>query len=261
MRPRLSFILGGVQKAGTSAMAAYLAQHPDLRLPAIKEAHVFDAPDFPAGSAIEAVDSRFRTHFDESDWACSGLSLGDATPITVFHPEFIDRVSAYNPDMRWIVMLRDPIDRAISQWHMEHRRGAETWPMWAAFLLEPFRLAAHHENWSEDSPMRRYSYLRRGRYSFQLDKLRQRFPPSQVLLVHSQALQGRPDAVMRRVFDFLGVPNVDEVAASPLRVFEGHYDPPGSAHIIRHVAKWRLGADADFPGHVHSRFCDLEFVQ
>ena len=44
--PRVRFLIGGVQKAGTTALASYLATHPGLRLPAGKEAHVFDAPDF-----------------------------------------------------------------------------------------------------------------------------------------------------------------------------------------------------------------------
>ena len=56
--PRIAFVVGGVQKAGTSALAQYLRASPGLRLPTDKEAHVFDAPDFDEAWSAAEVDAR-----------------------------------------------------------------------------------------------------------------------------------------------------------------------------------------------------------
>ncbi|GAB6195032.1 sulfotransferase family protein [Lysobacter xanthus] len=223
MKPRVRFLIGGVQKAGTTALARYLSRHPALRLPRDKEAHVFDAPDFDDACSAREVDDRFAAHFDADPDAMHG----DATPIYVFHPRLMDRVARYNPDMRWIVLLRDPVERAISQYHMERRRGLERWPMAAAFWLEPLRLAGHRDDFSDASPLRTHSYLRRGRYVDQLDALYARFPASQVLVVSSEDLRHSPADVVTRICSFLGVPP-PPVAPHPEHVFSGEYAPPGA---------------------------------
>ena len=110
--PRIRFLLGGVQKAGTSALARYLSTHPRLRLPIDKEAHVFDAPDFDEGWTPEQVDRRYADRFDD---AGAGAIHGDATPFYVMHPRVVARIARYNPGMRWIVLLRDPVERARSR--------------------------------------------------------------------------------------------------------------------------------------------------
>ena len=55
------------------------------------------------------------------------------------------RIARYNPAMRWIVLLREPAERALSHHHMERSRGRERWPLWLALLLERWRLAGHHD--------------------------------------------------------------------------------------------------------------------
>ena len=134
--PRVDFLIGGVQKAGTSALARYLAEHPEIALPRGKEAHVFDAPDFDEQWTPSDIDSRYADHFDS---APVDALYGDATPIYCFNPAFVRRIAAYNPAMRWILLLRHPVDRAISQYHMERARGDESWPFWPAMLLEQRR--------------------------------------------------------------------------------------------------------------------------
>src|SRR3546814_8903849 len=109
--PLLSFVIGGAQKAGTSALARYLGAHPAIRLPRDKEAHVFDAPAFDEAGTAAQIDARFATHFDPADQAHASL-YGDATPIYLFHERFVQRIARYNPALRWHILLRDPVDRA-----------------------------------------------------------------------------------------------------------------------------------------------------
>ena len=95
---RVSFLIGGVQKGGTTALATFLGRNPALALPGRKEAHVFDAPDFDEGWSVEEVNRRYARHFDAVP--PTARLYGDATPIYVFHSRLIARVARYNPDMR-----------------------------------------------------------------------------------------------------------------------------------------------------------------
>lgn len=257
--PRIRFLLGGVQKGGTTALARYLLAHPALALPRGKEAHVFDAPDFDEDWSAAEIDARFAAHFDcgvglggesaglrkdgvaveaaptgEADRLC-----GDATPITMFHPTLVARVARYNPEMRWVVLLRDPVERAISHYYMERGRGLERRPLLAAVLLEPRRLRRHADDWSPHSPLRVGSYAARGRYSEQLDVLLRHFPRGQVLLLRSRDLAAQPAAAVARVLEFLGVGPLPGLPASE-RVFAGDYRPPPPWSPGRLLLRWRL---------------------
>ena len=153
--PRIAFLVGGVQKAGTSALAQYLRASPGLRLPADKEAHVFDGPDFDEGWSPAEVDAH---HAHKLPGDVPGTLLGDATPFYLFHPRCVARIARYNPAMRWIVLLRDPVERARSQHHMERERGHERLPLWLAVLLERRRLRGHADDLARGSRLRRCSY-------------------------------------------------------------------------------------------------------
>ena len=118
--PRITFVIGGVQKGGTTALAQYLAAHPGIRLPAGKEAHVFDAPGFDDAWDAATVDAQYAAHFPQH---AADVLLGDATPFYLFHPDVVARIARYNPGMRWIILLRDPATRALSQFNMERERG------------------------------------------------------------------------------------------------------------------------------------------
>lgn len=228
-------MIGGVQKAGTSALARYLAAHPVLRLPRDKEAHVFDAPDFDEEAAPGAIDARFRPLFDDPD----GGMQGDATPISLLHPRFIARIARYNPAMRWIVLLRDPAERALSHYLMERSRGHETRSLWTALLLERWRLRGHADDFALDSPLRHCSYRLRGDYARQLDALFARFDRTQVLLLDSRALDADPQGVLRRACAFLGVAPLSG-PVRPQRVFQGDYSVLPRTALRMRMLRWWL---------------------
>lgn len=233
--PRVRFVIGGVQKAGTSALARYLGRHPGLCLPRRKEAHVFDAPDFDDAWTPAQVDARYAPLFDE---APAGAMHGDATPFYLFKPRTVERIARYNPAMRWIVLLRDPIERALSHYHMERSRGHESLPLWLALLAERWRLRGHEEDFARGSPLRRYSYRARGDYARQIDALHARFPREQVLLLRSDALIRDPRAVILQACDFLGT-TAPQPQAEYERVFVGDYAPwAGNDWRKRLLRRW-----------------------
>lgn len=237
--PRVQFLIGGVQKGGTTAMAQCLSQHPGVLLPTQKEAHVFDAPNFDDNCTCAEVDRQFAEHFAvvDDDRLC-----GDATPIYCLHERFIERIARYNPQMRWLLLLRDPVERAISQYHMERARGDERWPLLPALLLERWRLRGHHDDFSAGSPLRHHSYRLRGDYAKQLDVLYRHFPREQVLVLRSDAFRQQPQEIMARVYTHLGL-------AGPVRLparteaFAGDYTPPSRGGITWMVATRLLGKE------------------
>lgn len=230
--PKISFLVGGVQKAGTTALAAHLGSHPSIRLPRSKEAHVFDAPDYHDDWGIDEIDQRFAKHFKSDDWPMQASVLyGDATPIYIMHPLLMQRIHGYNPMMKWILILRDPAERAYSHYMMEKSRGNESLPLWPALMLEPLRLRGHRSDFSADSPLRTHSYRWRGDYRRQLRQLFALFGPAQVLLLDARTLAASPQQTLDRVTAFLGLDPVPDAAA--LRRFEGGYRPLSSRPVLR----------------------------
>lgn len=230
--PRIAFMLGGVQKGGTTALARLVSEHPALRLPRQKEAHVFDADTFDDDASPEAIDSIFAGKYEGGFDTDPAALYGDATPISVFHPTFVERIARYNAAMRWIVILRDPATRAISHWSMERGRGDEHLSLPMALLAERWRLRGHEHDFSNESPLRRHSYLARGRYVRQLDVLFSAFPREQILLLRNQDLKTVPQATLDAVFAFLGVARVEP--ASPFAdVFAGDWRGNPTARLVR----------------------------
>lgn len=232
--PRVSFVIGGAQKAGTTALARYLQGHPQLCLPEGKEAHVFDDPGFDEDWDVARIDREYARHFPVES---AGRLLGDATPIYMFHPALVERIARYNPAMRWIVLLRDPVERALSQYRMERGRGTESWPLWAALACERLRLRGHANDFSAASPLRHWSYRARGDYARQLRVLREHFPASQLLVIDNGDLRRSHARVLDRVCGFLGVPGFSPVPA-PIVAFEGPDTPvPAPTRLL---AAWLL---------------------
>ena len=230
--PRIGFLIGGVQKGGTTALAQYLAAHPGIALPRGKEAHVFDAPDYDEQWTVAEVDARYAAHFAPGT---AGRLHGDATPIYCLHPAFVRRIAAYNPAMRWVLLLRHPVERAVSQYHMERARGDEPWPFWPAMLLEGWRLRGHADDFAPHSPLRHFSYRARGDYARQLDVLLAHFPREQVLLLRNDHLAARPGEAVAQTLAFLGLPAVPRQEADYARVFAGQYPP-----LLRNGIQFRM---------------------
>ena len=235
--PRVAFVIGGAQKGGTTALARYLAGHPGIVLPRTKEAHVFDMPAFDDAWSADDIDRLYAAHF--ADGAPVDACHGDATPIYMLHPALIARIARYNPAMRWIVVLRDPVDRAISQYYMEHGRGDETLPLPLALRAERRRLRGHEADFAHGSPLRHHSYRLRGDYAAQLDTLRAAFPDDQLLVLLSRDLRRDPAACVARVLGFLGLPPMPAPQAWP-DVFTGQYHHRRMHRLLRPWVAWLL---------------------
>ena len=222
-RPWLGFMIVGAQKCGTTALAHFLSQHPKIGMASPKEVHLFDSPKYSRDWTPEQIDERYRSFFEH----CGDAAIrGEATPIYMFLPEIARELQRYNPELKLIVLLHDPVERALSHYYMEKNRGKEHRPLWLALTREPFRLRRCKGARAYGSAMRVCSYRRRGLYSLQLRNLHRFFDRDRILVVRTRDLRAHHHVVLRRVFAFLGVS--EDVRVEPEIVFEG--DRGGRKH-------------------------------
>ncbi|MCB1930204.1 MAG: sulfotransferase [Rhodocyclaceae bacterium] len=230
--PLIDFMIIGAQKCGTTALSEMLGGHPDLCMSSIKENHVFDDVDFDPAWSTREIDARYAPFFVH---ATPAQLKGEATPIYLYWSETIAHLHRYNPRLKLIVILRDPLERALSQHRMERRRGFETRAAWSAFLLEPLRLLREKDRRGRHSAYRFHSYLSRGFYGRQLCRVLEIFPQEQLLVVHNRDLRVRPRQVLAQVCAHLGVSAerfVGDFEPAPAEVFTArglHYRLLGAA--------------------------------
>ena len=168
-----------------------------------KEAHFFDNEVAFAGKHPDY--SRYLASFNPGK---SHRLLGEATPIYMYWRDAPRRIWEYNPDMKLIVLLRNPIDRAYSHWSMERSRNYDDWPFWDAIQHEQDRCRA-----TLPLQHRVYSYVDRGFYLEQLRRLWFFFQKDRVLIMKSEYLKNQPSAALRDVCNFLEVGQIKDIEA------------------------------------------------
>jgi hypothetical protein len=146
----------------------------------------------------------------------------EATPEYLYFPRTAELIRGYRPDMKLVVLLRDPVERAYSAWNM-HRAFTE--PDYVQLRDDrPFEEAIRQELATLGTVERtaKADYVRRGIYHEQLARYLRHFPGRQMLILESGELRRTPAATVRRVCRFLDIPDLDEeFEFAP--VFSGRY--------------------------------------
>ena len=216
------FFLIGAPKAGTSALHAALAQHPRLFLSAVKEPKYYMCGDSPppayrgpgdAHSNQEWIWQRQR-YLDLFADAPADAVRGESTPFYLYNRDARRRIAADRPEAKLIAVLRDPVDRAYSNWMHLWMDGLEPEAdIITAVAQEQERIDA---GWA---PFWHYRGL--GMYGRQVSDLLEHFPREQVLLLRYRDLVDTPGETLDLVFTFLGVETaaVDEVPRDNSRPF------------------------------------------
>jgi Sulfotransferase family len=199
------FLVIGAPKAGTTALHAALSRHPDLYLSAVKEPKFFltDGPPPDRGGPGDA--QTYREHvWRRADYealfnaAPIGALRGESTPFYLYDQGAQRRIRALIPDARLIVLVRDPVERAHSNWTHLWSAGREPIGDFVrACADEDRRVAA---GWSAF-----WHYIGLGKYGEQLDHLFGLFPREQVLIIRYRSLIDEPVRVLDEICAFLGV--------------------------------------------------------
>ena len=215
---QVDFVIGGTQKGGTSALDSFLRQHPEICMPeTTKELHFFDKEE---NFAAKPNYKKYHAHFEPR----SQRVIGEATPIYMYWNAAPYRIWQYNPQMKWILVLRNPVARAFSAWHMETKRRAE-------HLSFEEAVARESERCRQALPLqhRVYSYIDRGFYAPQVRRLFNIFGRDNCLFLLNEELRTDHKQTLRRVFDFLGVDHA--VVPREASVFEQDYEETMDAKL------------------------------
>jgi Sulfotransferase domain len=217
------FLILGAQKAGTSSLEFFLSQHPRIRCAGKKEVGFFSRDSmYNQGAAWYARQFPPRRRL--------GLRFFEATPEYLYYPFVAERIARFNPRMKLIVMLRNPVERAFSAWNMfrqmhadavirdrtiadyiadanpEAREpilgllGRKEFPGFDSCVEEEMKLLREGTA-RELEP----SFVRRGLYQEQLERFYEHFPPESIFILESAELKRDRAGAVNRVLAFLGL--------------------------------------------------------
>lgn len=202
---RYGFCIAGTQKSGTSSLSALLDEHRNVRRAPKKEMHYFDDEerDWSTGDFSDfTVPRRSRAH----------RIVGDATPLYLWWPQAMQRIHAYNPDMKMIAIFRDPIERLFSQWAMVVSRWPKVARDWPEFINE-FRPPGLEDRIPEGVHIggwRMRSGVVRGYYGEQLERGFSLFGADRFHLLEFRAFLADYRPALDRLTEFLEIPPFTE---------------------------------------------------
>ena len=207
------YLIVGTQRGGTTSLQNALSEHPNITSARLRKGvHYFDT-DYDRGPDWYRLQFPTRMYAGLVQRRTGGpLRVGEASPYYMFHPLAPERIERDLPGVKLIVLLRDPVERALSHHKHEVRRGHEPLDLEAALDAEPDRLAGEADRIVRDQPHyvsfphQTYSYVARGHYADQVEALYRRFGEERVLVLSSERVFAEPIPALRRIMGFLDVP-------------------------------------------------------
>lgn len=198
IRKNLDFIIIGSPKAGTSSLYQYMVQHPKILPSLMKEIAFFNSYTYSHG--INWYLSHFPKISEEQEFL-----TGEATPSYLHRPDVPERLSKYFPDLKLIVILRNPIERTISQYYHSVKVEGERRSLAEVIDSEIKTISDISEpaeiiNTIYDFDLK---YLGWSLYYVFLEKWMHIFPVENFLILNSSDFYAQTPEVMNQVFDFL----------------------------------------------------------
>lgn len=195
MRGLPDFLIAGAMKSGTSSLYNYLSEHPRLLPSRPKEVQYFCRQ--PRRS-----EWWYRQHFAPL-WL-SGLRY-EATTAYLYFPAVAERIKELVPDVRILILLRNPVARAWSHYRHEKRRGREARTFQEAIREDVEIYRKDKIPYDYDPEACHFGYIRRGLYVDQIREYYNIFDSDNILILKSEDMFSDAQSVADQVFDFLGV--------------------------------------------------------
>ena len=193
-----NFMCLGASKSGTTTLYDILRQHPDIYIPAFKEPHFFDIPE----NYKNGIEWYKRNYFRNANKKI----IADFTPSYFFEKEAPKRIfKNLGRDMKFLVVFRNPVDRAYSHYLHSKRDDHESENFEKSLELEVSRLNKH-ENQSDYLSYLRHSYVHQGLYAQMINRYLQYFSLDNFLFIHfeNELLQER-ELTIKRILEFLEI--------------------------------------------------------
>jgi len=196
-----NFMCIGAAKSATTTLYDILRQHPEVYIPSFKEPHFFDIPE----NYKNGIEWYKKNYFNKvKEEKC----IGDFTPSYLFEKQASERIyNTLGKDVKFIVLLRNPVDRAYSHYLHSIRDEHEYLDFEHALKVEKDRLEQYVK---EDSYLYylRHSYFHQGLYGNMIERYLKYFPLEQFLFIHfeEEFLHDREHSIIS-ILDFLGINN------------------------------------------------------
>jgi hypothetical protein len=174
-----TFLLIGAMKSGTTTLYWYLAEHPDVFMPALKEPNFFNHHWHRGTGWYERLFAP----------AGEAIARGEASVKYTSFPQDTDsprRMASVVPEVKLLFLARDPVDRIRSHYQHEVAALRERRPLVQALRENPI-------------------YLDRSRYGLQLERYLEHFSRDQLLVLRAESLFSAPLEVLPRLYSFIGV--------------------------------------------------------
>ena len=203
------FVIGGV-RCGTTSLYHYLGQHNCIKQAAYDELGYFD-DNFHLG--LNWYRSLFPTKFMqkkiESEY--KKFLTYDVTPFYIYNPLVVDRIFKFSPNAKIIAVLRNPIDRAYSNYNAKMQDEGDTKTTFEEIINPEIEIIEKNKKNMDDHAFLVDTFyellLARGFYAKQLEYWFKKFPRKSILLISSENFANKTTETLSRIFDFLEIPN------------------------------------------------------
>jgi Sulfotransferase family len=201
-----NFLIIGAAKAGTTALNDALIQHPQVYMSPRKEPNFFALEGEPLNYAAGSVQTAYLTHCvtdlatycDRFSQVRGEIAIGEASPLYLYDPQAPERIQHYIPDAKLIAILRDPIERAYSNFLHHIRDGLETTSDFLEAVDQEEDRIANRWWWG-------FHYVKAGFYYEQLSRYFEQFGREQIKIYLYEDLSRDHLATVQDTFQFLGI--------------------------------------------------------
>lgn len=200
-----NFLIIGAGKAGTRSLYSYLQQHPEVYMSPVKETNFFalegEEINFKGPKANQEINSWSINNLEDYqkmfDSVQSEKAIGEASPLYLYSPKAPDRIKHYIPDAKLIAVLRNPAERAFSNYNYFSIPEFEPLSFEKALQAETERINNQWE-WI-------WHYKNLGFYYSQLQRYYKIFSPNQIKVYLYEDIQADSQKVISDLFNFIGV--------------------------------------------------------
>ncbi len=202
LRTLPNYLIIGAQKSGTSSLFTYLSMHPQVKNSIKKEIHYFDRN-------FDKPINWYKQYFPLKFLINETIKVGEATPNYLYHPYVPERIKKVLPNIKMIVLLRNPVERVISQYFQAIRKNNEKRPLMQALMEEEQEEKLILEKLAKDQfyyPAEAHVlYMSRSRYAEQLKRYFKHFDKNQIFIASSKDLLIKPNETLAKIYAFLGI--------------------------------------------------------
>lgn len=199
-----NFFIIGAPKCGTTSLAAYLAEHPEIFMSKRKEPFFFSKDDIALNKQTQIYTfSDYNRLFENA--GPQHKAIGEASTTYLFSYHAVPNILDYNPQAKFIVMLRNPVDMAYAHHYQLvfscHQKVKDFKTAWK--LQDKLSKGIEKENWSLEPKLLHYGQV--CKLGEQLERLYKIAPREQVLVILFDNFKSNTEQVYQQVLDFLDV--------------------------------------------------------